>query len=85
MKTNTQLDQDILDITMKIQSDYPELVKYMEEMPVKVSGKDKQDLEEYYNSLKTLLNDYIEAHKPVENKKIVHFKPLDYSSSEDIY
>lgn len=94
MKTVTQLDQDILDITLKIDLEFPELSKYIEEMPMTFSKTDKEispaDLEEYYNSLAEMLNDYTKTHKPTNSEKMT-LPPktksitLDYPPSEDIY
>jgi hypothetical protein len=64
MKTEKQLDKAILDITMKIKEQFPELSKYILEMPAtipnmenpEVNGKELQD---YYDSLEIMLKDYI--------------------------
>ena len=56
MKTEQELNSDILEITLTIQNKYPELTKYIEEMPVTVPNKEEPEinrkhLENYYNSL----------------------------------
>ncbi len=68
MKTIDELNGDILKITLKIQAEYPELTKYLTEMPVTIPNVDSPKinvttLSEYYESLKILLKDYIENKK----------------------
>jgi hypothetical protein len=70
MQTKEDLDTDIINITMKIQDTFPELSKYITEMPVKISdikdpGVTLKNLKDYYNSLEALLKKYMEEH---ENK-----------------
>jgi len=67
MKTEKQLDQQILNITMMIQTNFPELSKYIPEIPVKTSYAtgakiNIKNLQDYYNSLKELVNKYAEEH-----------------------
>ena len=57
------LNAKILKITMTIKDHYPELSKYLDEMPVTVpSEKDPEitlnNLQTYYESLNSLLNKY---------------------------
>ena len=57
------LNSKILNITMRINDHYPELSKYLEEMPVTVpSEKDPEitlnQLKSYYESLNSLLQKY---------------------------
>ena len=61
--TEKDLNEKILKITMKIKDHYPELSKYLDEMPVTVpSEKDPEMsinlLREYYESLHSVLNQY---------------------------
>lgn len=63
MKTKQELNEDINGITMVISENYPELSKYINEMPITIPIKqDSQitlkDLSEYYNSLYALVNQY---------------------------
>ncbi len=63
MKTEKDLNADILEITLTIQTKYPELNKYIEEMPVTVPNKEEPEinnkhLENYYNSLVALVDGY---------------------------
>jgi hypothetical protein len=67
MENIESLNTQILKITMKIRDQYPELSKYLEEMPDTLSnGNDtkitEQNLSAYYNSLDSLLNKYIMEH-----------------------
>ena len=63
MKTEKELEEAILKITLKITNEYPELSKYLEEMPVTIPATKNPDinikiLEDYYNSLESLLKKY---------------------------
>ncbi len=92
MKTAAELEKKILNITMKIDKEFPELSKYINEMPVKEFERDKdanmKSLEEYYNSLKELFGKYSKSHVGMkeinEAKKSFSRYPL-YPPSEDIY
>ncbi len=61
------LNSKILKITLKIKDQYPELSKYIEEMPVTIPDEKKPEitlgnLKAYYDSLDTLLRKYILEH-----------------------
>ena len=63
MKTEKEFEEAILKITLKITNEYPELSKYLEEMPVTIPATKNPDinikiLEDYYNSLESLLKKY---------------------------
>ena len=67
MKTEAQLNNDILDFTMKMQQQFPELSKYVTEMPDATPDSNdpeinKKRLQEYYDSLKALVNKYSTSH-----------------------
>jgi len=67
MRTKEELNQKILDITMKIQENYPELMTFLNEMPVTIPNEESPEievksLEDYHESLVTLLNRYEETH-----------------------
>lgn len=67
MKTEKQLNADILEMTMKIQEQFPELSKYIVEMPVTIPNAGSPEiniktLQEYYESLTILLKDYAVNH-----------------------
>lgn len=57
---------DIINITMKIQKDFPELSKYIKEVPVKGLNISKdisqENLLDYYNSLSMMLKRYALTH-----------------------
>ena len=60
MKTKAELQQDILNIAMKIQIEFPELTKHIKEMPSLFLSKEHdrkhiETLELYYNKLKSVL------------------------------
>ncbi|HEY3371815.1 MAG TPA: hypothetical protein VGK10_13255 [Prolixibacteraceae bacterium] len=61
MKTEKELNAKILSLTMKIRERRPELVKYLEEMPITIPNESDPEitlkiLKEYIESLKNLLN-----------------------------
>lgn len=66
-----ELNDKILKITMIIKDHYPEMSKYLDEMPVTVpSEKDPEitlnHLQSYYESLNSLLNKYKMDYPKVE-------------------
>ncbi|MES2559461.1 MAG: hypothetical protein V4590_06960 [Bacteroidota bacterium] len=68
MKTEAELNDDILKLTLKIQKEHPELSKYITEMPVSVPDEQHpeitvQNLTEYYDSLEKLLKSYGKTHE----------------------
>jgi hypothetical protein len=93
MKTIAELEQDILNITMSINKEFPELSEYINEMPITVSETENdvnaQNLKEYYDSLVDMVKKYDISHEGL-NKKMDEVKlkfsgyPL-YPPSEDIY
>ena len=71
-ETEKELNSKILEITMRIKNQYPELSKYLEEMPVTIPDEKHpeitlKNLNAYYNSLTTILNKYMLEHPT--NKK----------------
>ena len=63
MKTEKELNSDILKLTMTIQDKFPELTKYIAEMPVTIPDTENPEinikiLKDYYNSLEALLKKY---------------------------
>jgi hypothetical protein len=92
MKTKIQLEQNIIKITTTIKQEYPELSKFIIEMPENNSESEEvtiKSLEEYYNSLEDLLNKYAKTHSETEIKEIPktpEYADLQiYPPSEDIY
>lgn len=69
MKTEKELNSDILKITMKIREAYPELLKYLGEMPFKISYAVSNTLNlialnDYYDSLHMIYKKYAFNHQP---------------------
>lgn len=67
MKSEKELNTAILDITMKMKEQFPELSKYITEMPVTIPNMENPEinrkaLEDYYNSLRIVLKDYVKNH-----------------------
>ncbi len=72
--TIKSLNAEILKITMKIQEQYPELSKFLDEMPVTIPTKRNPEktvnyLKTYHESLEEMLNKYKMDQPPVGNKK----------------
>ena len=94
MKTKKSLEREILNITMKIHMEYPELYKFIDEVHNNKSGIDShgkvnKNLKAYCDSLDNVLAKYakklvvIKA-KDVEDSSELPGYPL-YLPSEDIY
>lgn len=87
-----EIEQNIINITAKINSEFPELSKYISEMPANNSENEElnsKNLQDYYNSLKDVLNKYSKTHEENidhENSDKKVYKDLHiYPASEDIY
>ncbi len=68
MKSLNALMQEIIRLTLKIETDYPELYRFLNETPLRLSETKKDrintnDLEQYLESLKTQLQHHIETHQ----------------------
>ena len=94
MKTAAELEKDIVNITMKMQKEFPELSKYIKEMPSDFSGKGDDEiniksLKEYHNSLVEMFEKYSKTHEPKKPKVGSESVKLEgyplYPPSEDIY
>ena len=75
MKTERELNSDILKITSTITEKFPELSKFISEMPVPIAdmlGSEISvgNLEDYYKSLQSLMENYSVYHKSA--KLIAH-------------
>lgn len=73
MKTEKKINNAILKITMKIREQFPELSKYILEMPVTIPNIENPEmnskvLQDYYDTLKVLLQDYTVNHKIVSKQ-----------------
>ena len=69
MKTEQDLNESILELTMKIRSVRPELSKYINEMKETIPDSNTPEitlkvLEEYHDSLETFLLKYEQEHDP---------------------
>lgn len=67
MTTQDNLNAEILKLTLVIRSEFPELLKFLNEMPVTIPTEKHPDmdtvvLQEYYNSLYDLLLKYAPNH-----------------------
>lgn len=74
MRTKKDLNRDILDITMTIEEMFPELSKYLGEMPVTISNPPNREiamttLKDYYDSLYSFLRNYSTYHGGMQNRK----------------
>jgi hypothetical protein len=74
MKTENEISNAILKTTMEIQKKFPELSKYLTEMPVTIPDAVNPEitignLEEYSESLNTLVTKYSKNHKENKNKE----------------
>jgi hypothetical protein len=63
MKTELEINKDILTIMFRIQEEFPELSKYISEMPITIPNVENpeiniKNLQEYYNSLEALMKKY---------------------------
>jgi hypothetical protein len=67
-KEHEDLERDlnlkIMRVTTEIKGNYPELIKFLEEMPVTVPDEQNMEitlknLKSYYDSLNSILNNYI--------------------------
>jgi phage host-nuclease inhibitor protein Gam len=66
MQTKTELEKRIIRITGKIHKEFPELVKYITEIPIHISAEAEgniKNLEDYYSSLEEIINKYSKTHK----------------------
>lgn len=67
MKTEKELMADISKLTTTIRSEFPELIKFLNEMPETIPNVvspeiTRESLEEYFNSLENLLLKYAPNH-----------------------
>jgi hypothetical protein len=67
MKTEIELNAEIMSITLMIQEKHPELSKYLAEMPITIPIAANPEinikrLQDYYNSLSVLVEKYVFSH-----------------------
>lgn len=73
MKTVAELNENILKITATIRDEFPELIKYLNEMPVTIPNQNTPEinidsLKQYYDSLLDILWDYSPNHHSFMNQ-----------------
>ena len=74
MKTLNTLMQEIIHLTAKIETQYPELYKYLNETPFSVNNSEDEsihssELQSYLETLKSQLLHHIETHQNNSLKK----------------
>lgn len=72
MKTEAELNKNIVKMTMTIRNEFPELIKYLAEMRETIPDKKKPKvnikiLQDYYDSLEDLLRKYAPNHESFIN------------------
>jgi hypothetical protein len=93
MQSKNTLNQSIIDITNRIYLEYPELTKYIREIPsINMDVKDEkisnQNLLDYYNSLNDIVTQYSKTHLEKAKNKALQYEVIEYpyyGESEDIY
>ncbi|MDP2303773.1 MAG: hypothetical protein Q8N03_15255 [Ignavibacteria bacterium] len=73
MQSEKELNSKILEITMTIREKYPELYEHLGEMPVTIPNIENpeinnKNLRDYYDSLKSILKNYVHEHLPEGTK-----------------
>lgn len=68
MKDLHQLMVEITQLTLKMETDYPELYKFLDENPMTIPSEkhpaiDKEALVSYLETLRQLLKNHIQSHK----------------------
>lgn len=68
METEEELNAKIMKVTMVIHENYPELSKYLNEMPITLPVVNHpevtiKNLQKYYDSLLTLFRNYVAEHQ----------------------
>jgi hypothetical protein len=73
MESEKELNSKILEITMTIREKYPEIYEHLGEMPVTIPNIENpeinnRNLRDYYDSLKSILKNYVHEHLPEGTK-----------------
>jgi quercetin dioxygenase-like cupin family protein len=68
METEKELNVKIINTIMLIQKNYPELAKYIDEMPITIPNENHphvniKNLKDYFDSLSNVLHDYMLTHE----------------------
>lgn len=92
METITEIQQKIIAITTKIREEFPELTKYISEMPENNDKDEKiliENFKKYYESLLDIVHQYSQTHegnvKLSDNKNTEYADLQIYPDEEDIY
>jgi sugar-specific transcriptional regulator TrmB len=77
MKTEIELEEAILAVLKKIRAEFPELIKYINEIPFGISSSSNplittNELEAYLNSLHEIYAAYSNAHSSLDASKMDH-------------
>ena len=70
MESKKEIDEEIVELTTKIIDQYPELTKYIDELPISIPNTGQlsvSDLASYRNTLKTMINSYEENTKKTQS------------------
>lgn len=67
MKSEIEINAAILKLIMTVQNEFPELMKFLNEMPITIPNKknpniNNKNLQDYCNSLENLLRKYAPNH-----------------------
>ena len=73
MKTDAELNENIVKMTMTIRNEFPELMKFLNEMPETIPNFENPKmntkiLQDYYDSLEDLIRKYSPNHNGFINK-----------------
>ena len=68
METEEEINAKIMKVTMVIQENYPELSKYLNEMPITIpidsnTEINVKNLQKYYDTLVALFRNYVAEHQ----------------------
>lgn len=94
MKTKEELEKDIAQITLKIYEKFPELSKYISEIPIAFSAPENEqedfvNFKHYYETLQNVVLEYAKTHVAQSTTSDSKGENLEgyphYPDSEDIY
>ncbi len=72
MKTKREWEEDIMNIIAKIREEFPELSKFITEMPLEETQNQEvlmENLKKYYYSLEDLVDQYAKTHQKKRAQK----------------
>ena len=81
MKTELELEESILAILQKMRAEFPELIKYINEIPSGIASSNSQhittnELEVYLNSLHEICAAYSDSHPALDASKMDYLLPV---------